>query len=281
MQLKTYLIYCLILYLVLVIRTLLYIEKEKTRRAEKGDRRNRKRENQGEGCRRPIASSSPLLLLRLMPPLSSTSPHLATTSPPIDQQPEGQRLVLSVILPTSPPFCSVCCPHRPHHRQPLIGSHHQQRRGKSGHPARLWVDAITTTSPPHRHRSTSNQTGSAAGCLSSCPPRLSSVPSAVLTVRTIAIRSSGRTTNKGEGRAGTLPGSGWMPSPPPRHRSTSNQKGIASCCLSSCPPRPLPRPLFQVVRVGQTTIHGGPPLPAHPADPLHHAGVCGRIYRKV
>ena len=29
MQLKTYLIYCLILYLVLVIRTLLYIEKEK------------------------------------------------------------------------------------------------------------------------------------------------------------------------------------------------------------------------------------------------------------
>ena len=148
MQLKTYLIYCLILYLVLVIRTLLYIEKEKTRRAEKGDRRNRKRENQGEGCRRPIASSSPLLLLRLMPPLSSTSPHLATTSPPIDQQPEGQRLVLSVILPTSPPFCSVCCPHRPHHRHPLIRSHHQQRRGKSGHPARLWVDAIATTSPP-------------------------------------------------------------------------------------------------------------------------------------
>ena len=113
MQLKTYLIYCLILYLVLVIRTLLYIEKEKTRRAEKGDRRNRKRENQGEGCRRPIASSSPLLLLRLMPPPSTPSPaahqvapptkereerapcpamggchhhHLATTSPPIDQQ---------------------------------------------------------------------------------------------------------------------------------------------------------------------------------------------------
>ena len=80
MQLKTYLIYCLILYLVLVIRTLLYIEKEKTRRAEKGDRRNRKRENQGEGCRRPIASSSPLLLLRLMssPSTPSTAAH---TSP--------------------------------------------------------------------------------------------------------------------------------------------------------------------------------------------------------
>ena len=74
MQLKTYLIYCLILYLVLVIRTLLYIEKEKTRRAEKGDRRNWKRENQGEGCRRPLRPFIAALLLRLLPPLSSTSP---------------------------------------------------------------------------------------------------------------------------------------------------------------------------------------------------------------
>ena len=72
---------------------------------------------------------------------------IATTSPPIDQQPDGQRCWLSVILPASPLFCSVCCPHRLHHRQPLIRSHHQQRRGKSGHHARLWVDAIATTSP--------------------------------------------------------------------------------------------------------------------------------------
>ena len=36
---------------------------------------------------------------------------------------------------------------------------------------RLCVDAIATTSPPHRHRSTSNQTDSHAGCLSSCSPR--------------------------------------------------------------------------------------------------------------
>ena len=74
---------------------------------------------------------------------------------------------------------------------------------------------------------------------SSPVPRLSSVPSAVLTVRTIASRSPGRTTNKGEERADTLTGSGWMPSPPPLHRSTSNQKGSHSFCLSSCPPRPL------------------------------------------
>ena len=73
---------------------------------------------------------------------------------------------------SSPLFCSVCCPHRPHHRQPLTRSHHKQRRGKSRHPARLWGYAIATTSPPLRHRSTSNQTGSAAVCLSSCQPRL-------------------------------------------------------------------------------------------------------------
>ena len=99
MQLKTYLIYCLILYLVLVIRTLLYIEKEKTRRAEKGDRRNRKRENQGEGCRRPIASSSPLLLLRLM-----SSPSTPSTAA--------------------------------HHLASLC---QQSGRGKGGNPVRLWV----------------------------------------------------------------------------------------------------------------------------------------------
>ena len=74
MQLKTYLIYCLILYLVLVIRTLLYIEKEKTRRAEKGDRRNRKRENQGEGCRRHLRPFLASLLFRLMSSPSTPSP---------------------------------------------------------------------------------------------------------------------------------------------------------------------------------------------------------------
>ena len=79
------------------------------------------------------------------------------------------------------------------------------------------------SSPPHRHRSTSNQTGIPAGCLSFCPPRLSSVPSAILTVRTIASHSPGRTTNKGEGRAGTLPGSGWMPSPPPLHHLATDR----------------------------------------------------------
>ncbi len=78
----------------------------------------------------------------------------------------------AILASSSPLFCSVCCPHRPHHRQPFKRSHHKQRRGKSGQPARLWWDAIATTSPPLRHRSTSNQTGSTAGRLSSCQPRI-------------------------------------------------------------------------------------------------------------
>ena len=116
---------------------------------------------------------------------------------------------------SSPLFCSVCCPRRPHHRQPLIGSNHQQRRGTDGHLVQFWA----MQSPPHRHTS---------------PP-------------------------------------------------IDQQKGSASFCLSSCPPRPLPRPLplHQVVRVGKRAIQGGRSPPAHPADPLHPAGVCGRIYRKV
>ena len=74
MQLKTYLIYYLISCLIFVIYTLLHIEKEKTRRAEKGDRRNRKRENQGEGCRRHLRQFLASLLLRLMSSPSTPSP---------------------------------------------------------------------------------------------------------------------------------------------------------------------------------------------------------------
>ena len=58
MQLKTYLIYCLILYLVLVIRTLLYIEKEKTRRAEK---KGRTKQKEREPWRRMPPTSRPFL----------------------------------------------------------------------------------------------------------------------------------------------------------------------------------------------------------------------------
>ena len=164
MQLKTYLIYCLILYLVLVIRTLLYIEKEKTRRAEKRDGRNRKRENQGEGCRRPLARSSHLLLLRLMssPSTPSTAAH---TSPrrTITEGTGGHLVHFWAMLspphrntspPTSRPFLAslllrlISSP-----STPSTATHTSPRRtiteGTGGHLVRFWA----MLSPPPRHRS--------------------------------------------------------------------------------------------------------------------------------
>ena len=88
MQLKTYLIYCLILYLVLVIRTLLYIEKEKQEEQRKRDGRNRKRENHGEGCRRPLRPFLASLLFRLMPPPSTPSPAAHQVAPPTKEREE-------------------------------------------------------------------------------------------------------------------------------------------------------------------------------------------------
>ena len=166
MQLKTYLIYCLILYLVLVIRTLLYIEKEKTRRAEKGDRRNRKRENQGEGCRRPIASSSPLLLLRLMSSPSTPSTAAHTSPHHVEPSPKGRAATSSTSgrcylhhittprcrpLARSSPLLLLRLMSSP--STPSTAAHHlaslcqQSGRGKGGNPVRLWV----IPSRPHRH----------------------------------------------------------------------------------------------------------------------------------
>ena len=79
MQLKTYLIYCLILYLVLVIRTLLYIEKEKTRRAEK---KGRTKQKEREPWRRMPPTSSPVHRLSSAPSAASTVLNIASRSPP-------------------------------------------------------------------------------------------------------------------------------------------------------------------------------------------------------
>ena len=46
-------------------------------------------------------------------------------------------------------------------------------------------------------------------------------------------------------------------------------------CPTFCPPL---RPRLVGGEGGQTTIQGGPPLPAHPAAPLHPAGVCLGIW---
>ena len=56
-------------------------------------------------------------------------------------------------------FCSVCCLHRPHHRQPLTPSRYRKRKGKDGHPVRFWAMSSPHLATP-RHRLTSNQTGS-------------------------------------------------------------------------------------------------------------------------
>lgn len=54
--------------------------------------------------------------------------------------------------------------------------------------------------------------------------------------------------------------------------------------LPSCPPRPRPLPLRQVVRVGQRVSQGGRSPAAQNADPLHPAGVprhiCGHLRRE-
>ena len=118
---------------------------------------------------------------------------------------------------------------------------------------------------------------------SSPVPRLSSVPSDVLAVRTIASRSNGRTTNKGEGRAGTMPGSGGMPSPPHRHHIATTSPPIDQQPDGQHrgPSVILPAshlPLRQVVRVWQRTSQGRRSPPAHPVDPLHPAWEGVRIY---
>lgn len=106
---------------------------------------------------------------------------------------------------------------------------------------------------------------------SSPVPRLSSVLSAVLTVHTIANRPPLRPLSQ-KGREGRPPRPllGDVIATP-RHYLGSDQQpqGSASGCRSSCPPRPRPLPLRQVVKVGRRASQGGRSPPAHPVDPLH------------
>ena len=120
---------------------------------------------------------------------------------------------------------------------------------------------------------------------SSPVPRLSSDPSDVFTVHTIASRSPLRplvsSLRERDGRpplpllvdviATTSPATS-------DHRAAPRRSAIMPASSSS-----PSLSLLQVVREGQRVIQGGPPLPAHPADPLHPAGVrpniCGHLRR--
>ena len=210
MYLKTYLIYCLILYLVLVIRTLLYIEKEKARREEKRDGRNRKRENQVEGCRRPIASSSPLLLLRLLssPSTPSTAAH---TSPrrTITEGTGGHLVHFLAMLspphrntspPTSRPFLAspsapsdVFTIHTIDSRSHLTTSNYHRRDGRPLRP--LLGDAIAT----HRHHLAADRptTSSRATPRSVChPPRLVLLPVSLPLPHVVRVWQSKRASSR-------------------------------------------------------------------------------------
>ena len=122
------------------------------------------------------------------------------------------------------------------------------------------------------------------GCRRHLRPFLASLLFCMLssTVHTIASRSPlrhHRTSSKDERKDGH-PVRFWaMPSPhlattsPPIDQQPATT-GQRIDVLPSCPPRARPLPILQVVRVGHRASQGGRSPPAHPADPLHPAGVC-------
>ena len=59
--------------------------------------------------------------------------------------------VADLFARSSPRLCSVCCPHRPHHRQPFTFSRYRKRKWKGGHLVRFWAMSsphLATTSQP-------------------------------------------------------------------------------------------------------------------------------------
>ena len=114
---------------------------------------------------------------------------------------------------------------------------------------------------------------------SSPVPRLSSVPSDVFTVQTIASRSPLRPL-----ASALMERDGRPPRPllgdtiaTPRHHlatdrpATSNHRA-APRRSAILPPSSPSSSLLQVVMVEQRASQGGRYTAAHPADPLHHAG---------
>ena len=97
-------------------------------------------------------------------------------------------------------------------------------------------------------------------------------PSCLLTAKANASRSLSHQVTPSPEREGFTPSCSGRDTITTTSAPTSNRDGHTS----ARPSARLSLPLFQVVRVGQTTIQGGPPLPAHPADPLARPRQCGR-----
>ena len=233
---------------IVILYIYIIIYKERTNESEQGKskRANRTgRENQGEGCRRHLCQFLASLLLRLLHPPSTpspaaqpsprrtitewngghlvrfwamSSPHLATTSPAnSSQQRQGSASTVC-----NPPRLVLVLFHFPLFLQVVRkGRAKEQTKQKEREPGRRMP-------PP-----------------SSPVPRLSSVPSDVFTVHTIASRSlSHQVTPSPKGRAATPSASGrcYRHTSPP-HRQRTAATGHRLDVLPSSPPLPRPRPL--------------------------------------
>ena len=127
---------------------------------------------------------------------------------------------------------------------------------------------------------------------SSTVHRLSSAPSAASTVLNIASRSPphplATSQRVREGRS-PRPLLGDVIATPRHHLATdrpATSSDRAAHRRSAILPASSSSPsssILQVVRAGHRVSQGGPPLPAHPSDTLHHAGVprhiCGHPRR--
>lgn len=228
-----------------ILYTLLYIRKkqklsgiaeareERTERERRSgeDRRanetgNRRRENQGKGCRRPLRPSAaspftpspvPSSLLSSVCWFLSSFALVSLPSFALIASARSRLLLVRLPVPRSSSLPSLPDDRPPSHRQPLTLTRPHHRPGRAeGAPVRLWVKS----SPPPHHRPTSRQ----------------------------------QTAGQSLGRSAILPAS------------------------------PRPSPSREVVRVWQTASQGGRSPPAHPADPLHPAGVpghkCGHLGRR-
>ena len=211
-------------------------------------------ENQGEGCRRPLRPFIADLLLRLLPPLSSTSPaahppHPLATSPRVREGRSPRPLLGDVIttprhdLATDRPATSS---DRAAHRRSAI-----LPTSSSSPSSSILQDVMASQSRRASRREGRERTRAkdAADLFARSSPLFCSVcclhcPQHHQTLTP----SPARNIAKGEGRTVTPSASGRChrhTSPPHRQRTAAT--GHRLDVLPSCPPRPRPLPFLVVV----------------------------------